>query len=166
MVQRRMEKDCIAEIFTWAPRTRFSSDSSRMLWYKLRYGAATMSMHSQQDGVRLDNIVYNEQSIIYLYGICGDPQVPLMESMPLNYEPTLGSKKCRSCASLKVYNKKLVCIMRGPKGATAIKMEGCIDWNEPLGWGLERKVRSNMSVYRKNMFEVRNKQRRRLICKE
>ena len=132
-INRIQRKDSIEEIFTWNPNSRFIFDYNRNLLWLMRLFIAKKSIHSKIDG-KLVDIIYNDRSIIYIYNGSVHEHIQRVESFNIKYNPVLGNKSCRNCGSLKRLNGKVICVLRGSKGAKTIHMKGCTDWNEPLYW--------------------------------
>ena len=132
-INRIKHKGSIQEIFTWNPHIRCMEDFNRNATWLLRYFCAKKSLHNRINGT-LDNIIYNQRNIIYVYGGEVTCDVLPMETFTFHYNPVLGHKTCRNCAALKRFNGSYICSIRGKNGVKAIKMKGCTDWNEPLYW--------------------------------
>ena len=125
-VNRTKSENKIKEIFTWNPKTKYANDSSRRLYYLLRMTVAFMSYHNF---LKLLDIIYLDDSIIYEYEYKELKEVKIFENKVIEYNPILGNKDCKRCDKLKYWNGEFYCLN---KGKPEKKLNGCIFWYEGL----------------------------------
>ncbi len=145
----------IQEIFTWNPITRFAIDNTRGLPVKLRIQIAKMSLHNKITDIKLIDINYFDNSIMYLYNIIDTDffNIPIIETCMIDYNPTLRNKDCKNCQHLKFWNNQFVCYLRM---FPTDKLEGCLDWFETETNNLieirKRHVYNRKTARRNGMF--------------
>lgn len=124
---RVKRKDSIQEIFTWSPNSRYIFDSQRQITKRIKLLIAQMSLHNKVEGIKLLDINYFDNSIVFMYNIIDGITISTMESQEINYFPTLKNKTCKNCEHLKVWNNQFICLLRV---LPADKFKGCWEWEE------------------------------------
>jgi len=142
-VNRILRKDELQEIFQWNPKTRYYYDDTRVLEKQIKILIAQMSLHNKKTNIKLKDIKYFIDSIVYYYNIIENnfDDIENFEEYKFQYFPSLGRKTCKNCRHLKIWNNQYICLLRCTPYK---KFAGCWDWEETQYQEREK------NVYRQN----------------